>query len=322
MTLARVGISLGDPGGIGPEVLCKALPQFAESNATFKIFCDRFFFERLANRCLWIRPFLDFAEISGKIEFSEDCTFEWNGLFGREDPLNGLFAFRSLEAAVDSALSGEITALVTAPLSKNAVEMATRSGFRGHTEYLRDRTGVEDIVMMLIAGDFRVVPVTRHIPISEVPSNLNERLIRRSVEIVALAMSRYEHLERPSIGVLALNPHAGDNGLFGTEEAMIARAVKSFEGANFEVVGPLVPDIAFIPRFRTKYDAIVGMFHDQVLIPLKMAGFDHGVNATLGLPFIRTSPDHGTGFDIAGENIADPSSMIEAISLAIRWADK
>ena len=321
MIRPRIGLSIGDPGGIGPEIICKAIPLFSASEAVFKVSSSASFFERMAYSFEWGRIFVELANSSDNIKFAEECNFTWGGIAGEENSLNGLFAYKSFEAAVDSALNSEIDALVTAPLSKNAVEMAVKNGFRGHTEYLRDRAGLDEVVMMLVANDFRVVPMTRHIPISEVSSSINERLIRQTIEIVADSMKRFEGIERPVIGVLALNPHAGDNGLFGTEEAIIAKALSSLKNENFEVDGPLVPDVAFIPRFRSRYDTIIGMYHDQVLIPLKMAGFERGVNATLGLPYIRTSPDHGTAFDIAGHNIADPSSMLEAIRLAIRWSN-
>jgi len=319
MSPRRIAISVGDPSGIGPEVLSKALPEFASHDIEFAIFCPRAFFEKLAEKFLWARDLTEFPR--ERVRFVDCFEPNWSEGFGEAEAINGRFAMNSLEHAVEAVLAGEADALVTAPLSKLIVEMAIGSGFRGHTEFLRERSGADEIAMMLIADNLRVVPLTRHVPIADVPSMIDEASIVKAIEIIARAMIKFEKIRRPRIGVLALNPHAGDGGLFGTEEAIIDSAIDSVPPDVCEAVGPLVPDVAFIPDVREKFDAILGMFHDQVLIPLKMLGFDRGVNATLGLPFVRTSPDHGTAFDIAGQDRANPSSMIEAIRLAIRWCD-
>jgi len=311
----RIGISLGDIGGVGPETAAKALLAVGDTESEFTLYCNRELFAELGGRFRWAAELLDCenARFSGTPEFGGHAPF------GRPTPQAGKFAFHSLETAAKAALAGKIDAIITAPLSKEGLKLAGYN-YPGNTEILRDIAGVERVVMMLIADDFRVVPATRHIPISSVPDLITEELIEDTVRILTESLVKYERIEKPRIGVLALNPHGGEGGLLGDEETKIRAAVERLRLDDYTVEGPLVPDIAFIPRFREKYDAVVGMYHDQVLIPLKMAGFERGVNATLGLPFIRTSPDHGTAFDIAGKDIADPTSTIEAIKLAIKWA--
>ena len=321
MTPLRIGISLGDPAGVGPETAAKAIRELRDLEVEFTLFCDARFFEELGRRFRWAAELVELSRgVDGGVVFAGSPEFGGPAPFGRPTPAGGRFAFDSFALATAAALEGRIDALVTAPLSKAGVEMAGVRPFSGHTEYLRDAAGVETVVMMLLAGDFRVVPMTRHVALSRVPSMITPALIEETVRIVADSMVRFEGIKRPAIGVLALNPHAGEGGLFGNEEAVIGASLEALKSRGYDVRGPLVADVAFIPRIRKRFDVIVGMFHDQVLIPLKMAGFERGVNATFGLPFVRTSPDHGTAFDIAGSDSADPSSMIEAIRLAVKWS--
>jgi len=319
MTTTRIGISVGDPAGVGPETTAKAILQLHDLDLEFILFCEKDFFEELGWRFRWAADLVELSLSAKRVTFAGSTRLGGHVPFGHPTPAGGRFAFDSFAEATRAAIDGKIDALVTAPLSKACVEMAGIVPFSGHTEYLRDFAGVDRVVMMLLAGDFRVVPATRHVPISSVPSMITNELIEGTIRITAGSMARFMGIERPAIGVLALNPHAGDSGLFGTEETTIESSVETLKACGYDVRGPLVPDVAFIPRVRKQFDVIVGMFHDQVLIPLKMAGFERGVNATLGLPFVRTSPDHGTAYDIAGTDSADSSSMIEAIRLAVEW---
>jgi len=315
----RIGISLGDPGGVGPETAAKAVLAI-ESGIDFVFFCDQSFIEIMARRFRWAVELLEFADRHGNIGFAGAPQFDGPAPFGRPTPPGGEFAYWSVIDAARAALAGQIDALVTAPLSKAGLNLAGHD-YPGYTELLRNISEVERVVMMLLAGDFRVIPATRHVPIMDIPLLITRELISNTIRITVDSLKKYESIERPRVGVLALNPHGGENGLLGNEETTIKVAIGDVLGEGYDIEGPLVPDIAFIPRFRKRYDAIIGMYHDQVLIPLKMAGFECAVNATLGLPFVRTSPGHGTAYDIAGTDSADPSSFIEAIKLAIKWVE-
>jgi len=314
MKSIRIGVSLGDPAGIGAEITAKAILALRNEPIEFVLFCDDRFFENPS-----LGSDLTESLLETNLVFSEYPHLKGFVQAGFASPAGGEFAYESLIEGIKAALAKHVDALVTAPLSKQSL-MLSGHPFRGHTEILQSETASPFVVMMLLAGKFRVVPITRHVPIKDVPSLIKEKLIIDSIRLVAGSLVRFEGISKPTIGALALNPHAGEGGLFGNEEQAILSAIEVLRSDGYDVEGPLVPDIAFIPRIRVRFDAIIGMFHDQVLIPLKMAGFEYGVNATLGLPFIRTSPDHGTAFDIAGKDIANPSSMIEAISLAARWA--
>ncbi|HDL63859.1 MAG TPA: 4-hydroxythreonine-4-phosphate dehydrogenase PdxA [Proteobacteria bacterium] len=216
---------------------------------------------------------------------------------------------------VELAGRGEVSALITGPINKEGIHRAGYK-FQGHTDYLAYLTGTDNYAMMLIGGDIRVVLVTVHIPLAEVSSSLNKEEIVRKIYLARDAMLRFG-IGEPRIAVAGLNPHAGEGGAFGREELdIITPAVEECRGEGLLVQGPLPPDTLFYKMLQGEYDVAVVMYHDQGLIPLKMLAFDRGVNITLGLPFVRTSPDHGTAYDIAGQGKANPDSMIEAINTA------
>ena len=223
-----------------------------------------------------------------------------------------------------SVLKGlNASSLVTAPINKASINKAGFN-FEGHTEFLSHVTAAKHVTMMLAGGPLKVSLVTRHVPIKNVPGRITREKVVKTIEDTHRALKYFFNIPRPRIGVAGLNPHAGEGGLLGGEEkAKILPAVRSArKRLKGDLVGPLPSDTLFYKAYRGRLDAVVCMYHDQGLIPLKMIAFDKGVNLTVGLPFIRTSPDHGTGFDIAGKGKADPSSMTEAIKLASRFSAK
>jgi 4-hydroxythreonine-4-phosphate dehydrogenase len=225
---------------------------------------------------------------------------------------------QSIECAVAFAADGAASAVVTNPISK-AVLYRSGFPFPGHTEFLATLAGLEpsDAVMMLAADDLKVVPVTIHLPLKQVPAALNEGLILKTLLTTARDLSRYFALARPRIAVTGLNPHAGEDGTLGDEETdIIIPAIDAARRQGLDVTGPHPADALFHGEARRSYDVAVAMYHDQALVPFKTLAFDTGVNVTLGLPFVRTSPDHGTAFALAGTGKARPRSLIEALRLA------
>ena len=240
---------------------------------------------------------------------------------GRPDPANAAGVIDAIDFAVDLAMKGVGAAVVTAPIHK-AVLMRTGFRFAGHTDYLAELTGAPRAVMMLAGETLRVVPLTVHIPLAEVPRALDRRSMVETAEIVIAALKRDFAIAAPRLAVAGLNPHAGEDGQIGREERdIIGPAVDELRGRGHAVLGPLPADTMFHAEARAGYDAALCMYHDQALIPIKTLAFWDGVNVTLGLPIVRTSPDHGTGLDIAGRGLADPRSMIAAIRLAAKIAD-
>ncbi|MDP8236117.1 MAG: 4-hydroxythreonine-4-phosphate dehydrogenase PdxA [Candidatus Erginobacter occultus] len=238
---------------------------------------------------------------------------------GKIDPAWARAAMEAVARGVELVMDGTADGLVTAPLNKEGIRRAGYP-FQGHTDYLASLTGGADCRMMLSGGGIRVVLATVHVPLKEVSGLLSREGIVRTILLAREAMVRFG-IARPRIAVAGLNPHAGEGGLFGNEEdKLISPAVAECRGQGMDVSGPLPPDTLFYQLARGRFDVAVVMYHDQGLIPLKMVAFETGVNITLGLPIVRTSPDHGTAYDIAGQGIADPASMIEALKVASRLA--
>jgi len=288
----RIIITTGDPAGIGPEITAKALASpKVKGLADFLIIGDTGIRSRRASTLTKKR-----------------C---------------GLVSIRNLDKALAILAKDEADALVTAPVNKASVRAAGFSDFEGHTEYLACATLTKDYEMIFIGPKLKVALVTRHISLKDIPKALSTEKIYKIIELTRGAMIKYFSVPNPRIGVCGLNPHAGESGLFGREEKeVIAPAVKRAARLSKNIFGPLPSDVVFYDAINGKYDAVIAMYHDQGLVPFKMLHFKDGVNVTLGLPFIRTSPDHGTAMDIAGKGIADPSSMIEAIRLAALLAPK
>ncbi len=240
---------------------------------------------------------------------------------GRPSPRNAAATIAVIERAVGWALSGEAGAVCTAPIHKKALQDGAGFAFPGHTEFLAHLAGVDRVVMMLASPLLRVVPATIHIPLSEVPAALTPALLSETIRLTVAGLRRDFGIARPRIAVSGLNPHAGEGGAMGREEIdRIAPVLDALRADGFDLAGPLSADTMFHPEARARYDAAVCMYHDQALIPIKTLDFAGGVNVTLGLPFVRTSPDHGTAFDIAGTGQADPTSLIASLRLADRMA--
>ncbi|MEM6941037.1 MAG: 4-hydroxythreonine-4-phosphate dehydrogenase PdxA [Pseudomonadota bacterium] len=240
---------------------------------------------------------------------------------GSPKPAHAHHVIDMIARGVEMVQSGKAAALCTAPINKKALITGADFGYPGHTEYLAALAGVKDVVMMLASDLLRVVPATIHIPIDKVPRVLTPARLRRVIEITHQGLKSHFGISTPRLAVAGLNPHAGEDGAMGQQEtAWIGPLIREMMRDGFDLTGPLPADTMFHTAARARYDAAICMYHDQALIPIKTLDFDQGVNVTLGLPFIRTSPDHGTAFDIAGQGRANPASMIAALRLAHRMA--
>jgi 4-hydroxythreonine-4-phosphate dehydrogenase len=302
---------MGDPAGVGPEIILKALAdQRTLALARWIIVGERWVLEETA-RSLGL-PFpsqRDGLSIRGLgvLEREELVT-------GKASAACGKAAVEYVRAATELCLSGEADAMVTAPLNKEAVVMSGRA-FSGHTEYIAELCAVRDSRMLLASDRLRVVHVTTHVPLSQA-CRLELNRIVRTIEL-GYEAARGMGIDQPRIGVCGLNPHAGEHGLFGNEDEQVIRpAVEAARKKGIACEGPLAPDTTFLKAARGAYDLVVAMYHDQGHIPMKLLDFEHTVNVSLGLPIIRTSVDHGTAFDIAGKNQADPTNMQAAMKLA------
>ena len=238
----------------------------------------------------------------------------------KPDEVAGRASFRFVEEAILHLKSGAIDGLVTGPISKSAWRKA-RYKFRGHTDLLARRFESRRVTMAFFTDRLRVALASDHTPLFDLRNSFTIGLVHQPIDLLDKALREWYGIEKPRIGVLGLNPHAGEGGMLGDEEhRIIEPALTLARNAGLHVVGPLPPDTAFVPEISSQYDGLVAMYHDQALIPIKMQAFDRAVNVTLGLGAIRTSPDHGTAFEIAGKNQANPGSMVEALRLAIRFA--
>lgn len=240
---------------------------------------------------------------------------------GRPDPLQAAGVVGSITIAAQLAMDGQAAAVCTLPIHKKALADGAGFAFPGHTEFLAALAGVDRVVMMLACDALRVVPATIHIPLSQVPAALTPALLEDTLRITHAGLVRDFGIAVPRLAVAGLNPHAGEGGTMGGDEARVIEPVLDrLRAQGMALLGPVPADTMFHPAARARYDAAVCMYHDQALIPIKTIDFAGGVNVTLGLPFIRTSPDHGTAFDIAGRGTADPSSTVAALRMAVRMA--
>jgi 4-hydroxythreonine-4-phosphate dehydrogenase len=325
----RIGIAIGDVTGIGPEVALKAVAAEAKKdNAQYLFIGDEILLQRLNQKLRLQLPLKKFSDgVNGKILVTNPLSKKLPAKLTAGSPIAAQAAVAALRDGAERCLRGELDAMVTAPVNKEAIVRAGYKGFVGQTEFLSELVGTKRTAMMLLGYDekkrwLRVALATIHISIKSVPKKLTMQKISLAVELAAQACRDLE-LRRAKIAVAGLNPHAGEGGEFGNEEIKtIAPAVSALKKKGFDVTGPLSGDTVFYYALRGDFDAVVAMYHDQGLAPLKAVAFDTGVNWTLGLPFIRTSPDHGTAYDIAGKGIANPSSMIAAIRLAKQLAKK
>jgi 4-hydroxythreonine-4-phosphate dehydrogenase len=240
---------------------------------------------------------------------------------GQPNPRNAQGVIDVIARAVDLIRQGRASSLCTAPIHKKALQDGAGFAYPGHTEYLAALGGHVPVVMMLASSSLRVVPVTIHIPLASVPAQLTPDLLEQSIRLTHAGLISNFGIARPRLAVAGLNPHAGEGGAMGREEiTLIIPVVEKLRAMGMQIAGPLSADTMFHARARANYDCAICMYHDQALIPIKTLDFDGGVNVTLGLPFIRTSPDHGTAFDIAGKGIARPDSLIAALRMAAQMA--
>ncbi|SDE16933.1 4-hydroxythreonine-4-phosphate dehydrogenase PdxA [Limimaricola pyoseonensis] len=314
-----IAISCGEPAGIGPEIAARAWEALGREIPMLWIGDPR----HLPEATAW-------EEIDDASQAASVCAtalpvlardFGPPAVPGQPDPAHAPGVIDAIREGVDLVRAGACTALCTAPIHKAALIDGANFAYPGHTEYLAALAGVDDVVMMLACEALRVVPATIHIPLARVPEALTPELLEATIRITRDALIRDFGIASPRIAVAGLNPHAGEDGKMGGEEiAMIAPLMDRLCDEGFDLRGPMSADTMFHAAARAGYDAAVCMYHDQALIPIKTIDFAGGVNVTLGLPFIRTSPDHGTAFGIAGKGLADPSSMIAALRMAADMA--
>ena len=321
----RLAVTMGDPGGIGPEIIAKTAHQMRDSVAAGRLefivlgspqALDKACAETgLAMETLPL-TMIDVGPIDGEIET------------GKITAVGGEWAYRAVKRAAEMVLAGEADAIVTAPLSKEALHLAGHH-FEGHTELLAHLSAQHDAVMMLAHGPMRVTHVTTHCAIADVPKRVTPTRLRRVFDVTLEALECLG-FEKPRLGVAGLNPHSGEGGILGKEDdEIIAPVIREYVAKGHDVTGPVPGDTVFIKLRAQQFDAVVAMFHDQGHIPVKLLGFDvdpatgkwqaiSGVNVTLGLPILRTSVDHGTAFDIAGKGIANPDSLVDAAEYALK----
>lgn len=322
-SLAPIALTAGEPAGIGPE-LCLAL---AAQERDWPLVClaDRVCLAQRAQRIglsIGLEDYSPGAPVTcaaGRLSVLHQ-PLAAAAIPGHLDPLNARTVIAHIDRAVDGCLSGEFSALVTAPVQKSLIK-AAGVDFMGHTEYIATRVRAPLPVMMLVAGPLRVALATTHLPLREVSGALSIALLVQELQIMAHDLARDWALPRARIAVCGLNPHAGEGGHLGDEEQrIIGPAIREVRSAGLEVTGPLPADTVFVPRQLEQFDAVLAMYHDQGLPVLKHAGFGNAVNVTLGLPIVRTSVDHGTALDLAGTGRADAGSLLAAVQLAARMA--
>lgn len=324
----RILITMGDPAGIGPEIIAKAAaagmsgwcrPAVVGDAAVMQKIIDglglslRVHIVSSADEAAAAYGVLDIIDLKN----INSATHNW----GRPGAASGRVVVQYIKTAVEHAMSGKADAVVTAPINK---EMMNAAGYNyaGHTELLAELTGAKEFGMMFVGGGLRIILTTIHMPLKDVPGAITKQRVLSTIRLAHGAM-KFFGIERPKIGVAALNPHAGEGGLFGREEwDEILPAVLESRAEGIEASDPMPADTLFYKARKNYFDILVAMYHDQGLAPLKALAFGRAVNVTVGLPIIRTSVDHGTAYDIAGRGCADPVSLVEAIKLAAQMAEK
>lgn len=324
-----IGITMGDPVGIGPELICQAL-----GDSEIYRYCRPFVIGdtqimAAAKQVLRSEQLIAEVKTTAAGTYEPGCINVYNASclkaadetnWGNPTPITGQAMIDYITTGIDKALRGDISALVTSPINKTAMKMA-KSRFHGHTELLAHRTGTSQYAMMMAGSRLRIVLVTIHVPLAQVPNYLSMDRVFETIKITDDSLKERFGISRPRIAVAGLNPHAGEEDMFGDEESrIITPAVLQATEMGMDVFGPFPPDTLFYHAVDGSYDAVVCMYHDQGLIPFKMIHFSDGVNTTLGLPIVRTSVDHGTAYDIAGKGIANPGSLIAAIRMAAEQA--
>ena len=315
----RIGITLGDPSGVGPEIVAKTIAEVNdEVRQRLLIFCDKCVLERAFLQTVGEPLPADLALVDRGILSADLATP------GQPSEAGAKAQVGYLEASISAARGNKIGGVVTAPISKF---QAKRAGFefQGHTEFFQSRLKVKHVVMMFVSQETKIALASTHHPINEVSNVLSIESISKTISLVSHSLQHMFGIEHPKVGVLGLNPHAGENGLLGKEELEIIKpAISKSAAANpsVDIQGPLVSWVGIRDAFAGTIDAAIAMYHDQGMMPVKLAGFDKFVNMTLGLPIIRTSPCHGVGYDIAGKGIARHESFMSALNLALLHVDK
>jgi 4-hydroxythreonine-4-phosphate dehydrogenase len=319
--LPRIGITMGDPAGIGPEVVLKAVAEEEVRRACIPVIIGDAQLLAHTARTLDLQSGYDIVRADEPFpEHSEPVIYHLDNISGLIEPgvesgAAGKAAGGYIEAAVELCAAGSIDAVATAPINKRALFLGGYS-FPGHTEFFAHLTGAEEYAMAFVAGNLRIVLLSTHVPLSEAIRLVERDRIVRRVNLANRELQRWG-IERPRVAVAALNPHGAEGGLFGVEEASeIMPAIDACRRDDINVQGPFSADTVFLRASRGEFDAVIACYHDQAMIPVKCLSFGEAVNVTLGLPFIRTSVDHGTAFDIAGKGLAEHSSMVAAIKLA------
>lgn len=323
--IVTIGITMGDPAGIGPEIILKS---FANPNIRKNriVILGDFNVMQAAYHILKVSSFslLRINDLH-EVKFNSDVLniLDLNLIDikdftpGIVSPASGRAAYLAIQKAVELAIRGEIDAVVTAPLNKEALHKAGYK-YPGHTEILASLSGSKDYAMLLYHNKLKVIHVSTHVSLLEAINGLTRERIEKVIDLADKTMTPLCR-NKPRIAVAGINPHSGENGLFGNEELdLIIPAVKGMRNKGYNVEGPFPPDTVFLYAVKGRFDIVVAMYHDQGHIPLKLLGFERGVNVTTGLPFVRTSVDHGTAFDIAWRGLASERSMIEAVKLALR----
>ncbi len=322
--MKKIAITMGDSGGIGPEIILKALSLSDTRKICVPVVIGDMYVIESAKRLLGLPVKLKAIRSINEVKSKKDIVYIIhqydsikNNILNKPTIESGRACISFIKKAVELALNKDVDALVTAPISKESLKMAG-SKWHGHTEMLASLSGTKDYAMMLAGGPLRVILVTIHTALRNVPDLITRKKILKTIYLAKKGCDMFS-IKKPKIAVSGLNPHAGESGIFGDEEIKkIIPAIKDAQKQGIEVTGPYPPDTVFHKAYKGEIDLVVCMYHDQGLIPLKMIAFDKGVNITVGLPFVRTSPDHGTAYDIAWKGIADPSSMIEAIKLGVK----
>jgi len=325
MNIAPLALTMGEPAGIGGEITLKAWSQRRLGGPPFFVIDDPRRLEKTAELLRMDVPVREIDSLENVANIFTDCLpvlkihLPEDPIPGTPDPKNASAVRTSIETAVRLVVSGEAGAMVTNPIHKSTLYDAGFA-FPGHTEYLGALAGMDTPpIMMLACDELRVIPVTVHLSLTDAIAGLNTGIITQAGLIAAYALKNDFAIAKPRLAVAGLNPHAGENGAMGSEEAeIIAPAIEALREVGIDAFGPVPPDSLFTKRARKTYDAALCMYHDQALIPIKAIAFETAVNVTLGLPFVRTSPDHGTAFDIAGTGKADATSLLAALDLASR----
>lgn len=322
--IAPVAVTCGDPAGIGPDLVLQLQQHVVDTPLV--ILGDLAVLRSRAQQ-LGINALLhdwqpgDALPTQGVAVWHQDSGAPV--IAGQPNPAHAASILTLLDRAADGCLDGSFSAMVTAPLAKHVIRDGAAADFTGHTEYLCARAGVERVVMMLVADQLRVALLTTHLPLRDVADAITESTLSDTLNILEHDLRQHFGIAAPNILVLGLNPHAGEDGHLGSEELnIIIPTLAQLRQRGLRLTGPLPADTAFTPRHLQGHDAVLAMYHDQGLPVLKFAGFGEAVNITLGLPFIRTSVDHGTAFDLAGSGRAEPGSLIAATKLAVKLAQQ